>query len=163
MMTATNMMADYFKERQEKQQEAKEQKAQFIQNVKKSPLAAAKYFMAVKNDEAKGMGLSNDLKVFYANLTLADLNSYFGAAEKDALHIIKLTEDARFIHQKAAESYDAAIKQLAEVAEAQTELDNFTQKIKVTLWDGTPMPEADKPDEKSSFKSNLTITITGEE
>lgn len=164
MTKATDMMAAYFKERQEDQQAAKERQAQFIQSAKKSPLAAVNYFMAVKNDGAKGMGLTEDAKAFYADLTQADMNSYLEAAEKENMHIIQLTADERFIHQKAADSYDGAMKKQQELAEAYKQLANFTQKIKVTLFDGTPVAEvAEKPDEKSSFKSNLTITITGEE
>lgn len=141
MTKATDMMAAYFKERQEKQQEAKEQKAQFIQNVKNSPLAAVNYFMAIKNDEAKGMGLTAEYKEFYSALKPAELKGFLDAAQDENSHIISLTKDERFIHQKAAESYTAAMKMQVELQEAYSQLDAFKQKVKVTLFDGTPVVE----------------------
>ncbi|HIX71078.1 MAG TPA: hypothetical protein IAA27_10160 [Candidatus Enterococcus stercoravium] len=160
MMTATDKISTYFQELQVQQQEAKEQKGQYIQNVKNSPLSAVNYFKCVKNDEAVGLGLSEDVKAFYMGLTQADLYSYLDAAEKEALHIVEITEDGRFIHQKAAESYDDAIKKLTEILAAKTDLDNFTQRIKVTLFDGTPVVEETTA---SGIGVQVPVTFEGEE
>lgn len=143
MNEVTAKMSAYFEERQAMQQAEKEQKEQLLQQAKQSPLATVMNFISAKNEGGKGM--TDELKAFYQAATPADIEHYIDATESDNLHVITLTKDERFIHQKAAESYDAAMKMQTEITEARNQLANFRQKVKVTLFDGTPVPEEEKP------------------
>lgn len=157
MNEVTEKMADYFNELREQQRAEKVRKEQLLQQAKDAPLTTVLNFISAKNDGGKGM--TAELKEFYQSATPADIESYVDAAEAENIHIITLTEDERFIHQKAAESYDAAMKKQLEIDEARTQLANFRQKVKVTLFDGSPVPEVEKPDEKPVAKDGLQITI----
>ena len=142
MTTSTDKMRSYFEERQAAQKAERERQAQMAQQAKQAPLTTVMNFIYAKNEDGKGM--TDELKAFYKSATQADIESYIDAAEADNLRIIKLTEDERFIHQKAAESYDAAMKMQTEITEARNQLANFRQKVKVTLFDGTPVAEAEE-------------------
>lgn len=157
MSSITDKMTAYFEERQATQKAERERQAQMAQQAKQAPLTTVMNFISAKNEDGKGM--TDELKAFYKSATQADIEGYLDAAEADNLRIIKLTEDERFIHQKAAESYDAAMKMQTEITEARYQLANFRQKVKVTLWDGTPVPKEEKPEEKPVLKDGLQITI----
>ena len=143
MNSITDKMTAYFEERQAAQKAEREKQAQMAQQAKQAPLTTVMHFISSKNEDGKGM--TDELKAFYKSATQADIEGYLDAAEAENLHVIKLTEDERFIHQKAAESYDAAMKMQLEITEARNQLANFRQKVKVTLFDGTPVPEEEKP------------------
>ena len=143
MSSITDKMTAYFEERQATQKAEREKQAQMAQQAKQSPLATVMNFISAKNEGGKGM--TDELKAFYQAATPADIEHYIDAAEADNLHIIKLTKDERFIHQKAADSYADAMKKQVEIDEARHQLANFRQKVKVTLFDGTPVSEAEKP------------------
>ncbi|MDT2743016.1 hypothetical protein [Enterococcus asini] len=143
MTTSTDKMRSYFEERQAAQKAERERQAQMAQQAKQAPLTTVMNFISAKNEDGKGM--TDELKAFYKSATQADIESYIDAAEADNLHVIALTKDERFIHQKAAESYDAAMKMQLEITEARNQLATFRQKVKVTLFDGTPVSEVEKP------------------
>lgn len=142
MTTSTDKMTAYFEERQAAQKAEREKHEALLQDVKEYPLQSVFDFVKVKNGGTEGV--APDAQKFYAKATQADIESYIDAAEAENLRIIKLTEDERFIHQKAAESYDAAMKMQTEITEARNQLANFRQKVKVTLFDGTPVAEAEE-------------------
>lgn len=143
MTTSTDKMRAYFEELKATQKAERERQAQMAQQAKQAPLTTVMNFISAKNEDGKGM--TDELKAFYKSATQADIEGYLDAAEADNLRIIKLTEDERFIHQKAAESYAAAMKKQTEITEARNQLATFRQKVKVTLFDGTPVSEVEKP------------------
>lgn len=143
MNSITDKMTAYFEELKAAQKAEREKQAQMAQQAKQSPLATVMNFISAKNEGGKGM--TDELKAFYQAATPADIEHYIDATESDNLHVITLTKDERFIHQKAAESYDAAMKMQTEITEARNQLANFRQKVEVTLFDGTPVSEVEKP------------------
>lgn len=157
MNEITEKMAAYFEERWEQQRAEKAQQEQLLQQAKDAPLKTVMNFISVKNEDGKGM--SDEVKAFYQSATPGEVESYIDAAEAENAHVIELTEDARFVHQKAAKSYQAAMKKQIDIDEARIQLANFRQKVKVTLFDGSPVPEVEKPDEKPVAKDGLQITI----
>lgn len=157
MNSITDKMTAYFEELKATQKAERERQAQMAQQAKQAPFTTVMNFISAKNEDGKGM--TDELKAFYKSATQADIEGYLDAAEADNLHVIALTKDERFIHQKAAESYDAAMKMQLEITEARNQLATFRQKVKVTLWDGTHAPEEEKPEEKPVLKDGLQITI----
>ena len=143
MNSITDKMTAYFEERQATQKAERERHEALLQDVKEYPLQSVFDFVKVKNGGTEGV--APDAQKFYAKATQADMEGYLDAAEAENLRIIKLTEDERFIHNRAAISYQDATRQQELVEAARNQLANFRQKVKVTLFDGTPVPEAEKP------------------
>lgn len=158
MNEVTEKMADYFNELREQQRSEKARKEQLLQQAKDAPLTTVLNFITVKNETGKDM--TDEAKAFYQSATPADIESYINAAEEENLHIITLTEDERFIQQKAAESYDAAMKKQIEIDEARRQLAAFRQKVKVTLFDGTPANAVEKP-EATGIGVKIPVTFKG--
>lgn len=157
MSSITDKMTAYFEELKATQKAERERHEALLQDVKEYPLQSVFDFVKVKNGGTEGV--APDAQKFYAKASQADMESYLDAAEAENLRIIKLTEDERFIHNRAAISYQDAIRQQELVESARNQLANFRQKVQVTLWDGTPVPKEEKPEEKPVLKDGLQITI----
>lgn len=147
MTTSTDKMRAYFEAHYAAQEAERKEKVYFeesmLADAKKRPLQIVDDFISIKNGTHHSSGLAKYTE-WFLKATLADIEGYLDAAEADNLRIIKLTEDERFIHQKAAESYASAVTTQAEITEARNQLANFRQKVKVTLFDGTPVSEAEE-------------------
>ncbi len=160
MENITNKIAAYFEERQVEQLAAKEQREAVKQAVKAYPLQAVSDFAKVKNGDTEGLP---DMLNFYSKATVADMEGYLAEAEAENSRIIKLTESERFLHNRAAISYQGAVREQALVETARQQLANFKQQVKVMLFDGTPVPEIEKTDKKPVLEDGLQITVKGAE
>lgn len=108
--------------------------------------------------------MTEDVKAFYEAANVAEIEGYIDAAEEDNLHIIKLTKDERFIHQKAAESYEDALKKQTEITEARTLLASYREKAKVLTAQAVfneTLVAANKKEKEKGEESLLTVTFTG--
>lgn len=135
-LTPRQKISEALSAQYERQRQAQALRNLFIAEIKAHPVDGVAKYMKVK--DGKTINISAEELAFYKMLGLGDLFCLLDDGLEENMKIAKITEKQRYIHTKAAESYENAQKKMQQLVEARKMLEGWQREPIITDWKGRP-------------------------